>query len=83
MPRVVTLNDRLDYFGTMVNLAARLQGESIGGDIVLSPVFAEDVAVAERLRNLMVSSETANLKGFDRPVSYYRITGRSAAARVS
>src|SRR3546814_2334232 len=28
----VTLNDRLDYFGSTVNLAARLQGQSRGGD---------------------------------------------------
>ena len=34
---VVTLNDRLDYFGSTVNMAARLQGQSAGGDIVLSP----------------------------------------------
>ena len=32
----VTLNDRLDYFGRTVNLAARLQGESRGDDIVMS-----------------------------------------------
>lgn len=76
----VTLNDRLDYFGTMVNLAARLQGESVGGDIVLSPAFAEDVGVADRLRNLAISSETANLKGFDAPVPYYRIASSSAVA---
>ena len=36
----VTLNDRLDYFGQTVNLAARLQGESAGGDIVLSRPLA-------------------------------------------
>ncbi len=71
---VVTLNDRLDYFGTMVNLAARLQSESVGGDIVLSLAFAEDVAVADRLHDLAVSREAANLKGFDSPVPYYRIT---------
>ncbi|NKB49742.1 MAG: hypothetical protein GKS02_10335 [Alphaproteobacteria bacterium] len=71
----VTLNDCLDYFGTMVNLAARLQGESVGGDIVLSPDFAEDVAVAERLRDVEIASETANLKGFDAPVPYFRING--------
>ena len=71
----VTLNDRLDYFGTMVNLAARQQGESIGGDIVLSPAFAEDVMVADRLADLAFSSETAHLKGFDAPVPYFRITG--------
>src|SRR5262249_8512887 len=26
----VTLNDRLDYFGSVVNMAARLQGQSLG-----------------------------------------------------
>src|SRR6185503_17183727 len=30
----VTLNDRLDYFGSTVNLAARLEGQSTGEDIV-------------------------------------------------
>ena len=75
----VTLNERLDYFGTMVNLAARLQSESVGGDIVLSLAFAEDVA--DRLRDLAMSSEAANLKGFDAPVPYYRITGSSDPAR--
>lgn len=79
----VTLNDRLDYFGTMVNLAARLQGESIGGDIVLSVDFAEDVVVAERLRNLSISGETADLKGFDDLVPFYRIAISGAAAYPS
>ena len=32
----VTLNDILDYFGTAVNLAARIQKESRGGDTVLT-----------------------------------------------
>ncbi len=77
----VTLNDRLDYFGTMVNLAARLQGESIGGDIVLSPAFADDVAVAERLQGIAVSRETANLKGFDAPVPFFRIGDAEAAVK--
>ena len=43
-------------------------------DIVLSPAFAEDVIVADRLHDLAVSREAANLKGFDSPVPYYRIT---------
>src|SRR3546814_9306199 len=38
----VTLNGRLDYFGTTVNMAARLQGESRGGDVVLSEAVATD-----------------------------------------
>ena len=42
---VVTLNDRLDYFGSTVNMAARLQGQSEGGDIVISRAVADDPAV--------------------------------------
>lgn len=33
---VVNSNNSLDYFGRTVNIAARIQGESHGGDIVLS-----------------------------------------------
>ena len=42
---MVNLNDRLDYFGSTVNMAARLQGQSEGGDIVLSRAVADDPAV--------------------------------------
>lgn len=46
----VTLNDRLDYFGSTVNLAARLEGLSTGTDVIVSrPVF-EDTKVVELLR---------------------------------
>ena len=30
------LNDRIDYFGTTVNMAARLEGKSLGSDLILS-----------------------------------------------
>ena len=46
----VTLNDRLDYFGSTVNLAARLQSESVGGDIVLSADVLADPRVRDLLR---------------------------------
>ncbi|HET6669040.1 MAG TPA: DUF5939 domain-containing protein, partial [Pyrinomonadaceae bacterium] len=32
----VTLNERLDYFGSTVNMAARLEGLSTGNDVVIS-----------------------------------------------
>jgi class 3 adenylate cyclase len=70
----VTLNDRLDYFGSTVNLAARLQGESLGSDIVVSKTLAEDPAVAGLLPGLEVREEQAELKGFEAPVSFLRIT---------
>jgi class 3 adenylate cyclase len=69
----VTLNDRLDYFGRAVNLAARLQGESRGGDIVLSEDLAEEPAVAERLKGLDVVPEFALVKGFADQIALRRI----------
>jgi len=69
----VTLNDRLDYFGGTVNLAARLQGESAGGDIVLSETLAAEPGVAERLVPLNAQPETARVKGFAEPVALRRI----------
>jgi class 3 adenylate cyclase len=69
----VTLNDRLDYFGSTVNMAARLQGESHGGDIVLSPEIAEDVSIAPVLSGMQVARDQARLKGFDQPTGFFRL----------
>jgi class 3 adenylate cyclase len=69
----VSLNDRLDYFGSTVNLAARLQGQSLGGDIVLSEPLATDPAVRDLLMPLAPATETAVIKGFARPIAFYRI----------
>lgn len=77
---VVNLNDRLDYFGSTVNLAARLQGQSRGGDIVLSEELACDPLVAPILADLAWSEETITLKGFGQPVSLRRIAGKANEA---
>ena len=75
---VVTFNERLDYFGSTVNLAARLQGQSKGGDIVLSTELAADPAVApmlDRLRaeGIPVELDQAALKGFAHPLPFHRL----------
>lgn len=69
----VTLNDRLDYFGSTVNMAARLQGQSRGGDIILSTSLAGDPAVTALLSEREYSEESAELRGFDVPVAFLRI----------
>ncbi|HWA45208.1 MAG TPA: adenylate/guanylate cyclase domain-containing protein [Hypericibacter adhaerens] len=69
----VTLNDRLDYFGSTVNLAARLQGQSLGGDIVLSAALAEDDGVKSVLGSLVATEEAAEIRGFDRPAQFCRL----------
>lgn len=70
---VVNLNDRLDYFGSTVNMAARLQGESAGGDIVVSGALADDPAVRPLLVDVPTREESVTLKGFDRPTRFVRV----------
>lgn len=70
----VTMNGRLDYFGSAVNLAARLQGESGGGDVVISEALAADPAVRPLLAPFRLSDERARLKGFAEPVPFHRLT---------
>jgi class 3 adenylate cyclase len=70
---VVNLNDRLDYFGSTVNMAARLQGQSQGGDIVLSRAVADDPAVRPLLATLAAREESVPLKGFADPISFVRL----------
>lgn len=70
---VVTLNDRLDYFGSTVNMAARLQGQSAGGDIVLSRAVADDPTVQGVIAAVPRREEEVALKGFDRPVGFVRL----------
>ena len=69
----VNLNGRLDYFGVTVNLAARLQQQSEGGDVVLSESLAGDPAVGALLAGLQFDTGDAHLKGFDKPVAYTRL----------
>ena len=76
----VTLNDRLDYFGSTVNLAARLQGQSKGGDIVLSGELADEPTVRAVLSEFAVSRETAGIKGFEQAISFRRIAPAALSA---
>jgi class 3 adenylate cyclase len=70
----VTLNGRLDYFGTSVNMAARLQAQSRGGDVVLSQEIFANPALGVLLDGMAVSEESVPLKGFAEPVSFCRVT---------
>ena len=63
----VTLNDRLDYFGSTVNMAARLEGLSTGSDVIISRAIYDDAEVRELLcaENLSAKPFEMSLKGFD------------------
>lgn len=64
----VTLNDRLDYFGSTVNLAARLEGLSSGQDVIISGAVYADPEVRELIESsgeLRATPFEVELKGFD------------------
>jgi len=72
----VSLNERLDYFGTTVNIAARIVSLAGGADILSSDAVWQDPEVAEWLRaqqDLRAESFETRLKGFDQPVVLWRI----------
>jgi class 3 adenylate cyclase len=71
----VNANDVLDYFGSTVNIAARVQSESIGGDIVVTDELLEDPGVRlilERERARVEQFEQ-QLKGFSRTFALARV----------
>ncbi len=59
----VRANERLDFFGTTVNLAARLQAKAGEGELVLTRESAEDPALAPLLAGLPSRAFKAALKG--------------------
>jgi class 3 adenylate cyclase len=63
----VTLNERLDYFGSTVNMAARLEGLSTGNDVVISAAVYNDPEVRKLLNStgLQAAPFVMELKGFD------------------
>ncbi len=68
-------NDRIDYFGTTVNLAARLQKLAGAGEVTLARNVAELPEIADRLRGLAtaVASETLEIKGFPQRIDVVRV----------
>lgn len=71
----VTLNDRLDYFGTTVNVAARLGGVSAGGDLVISRAVRGDQAVEDLFMEYGVSvrSSSVDIQGLEERFEIWRI----------
>jgi class 3 adenylate cyclase len=65
----VTLNERLDYFGSTVNLASRLESLSAQGGIVISETVRSDPGAAayfDSIANLIaIEPFAAEVKGFE------------------
>ncbi|MCG6859053.1 MAG: adenylate/guanylate cyclase domain-containing protein [Salaquimonas sp.] len=69
----VTLNDRLDYFGQTVNIAARVQHLADANDIYLSEDVYTSPGVGELLESSRVEARNARLRGVDQEIPVFRI----------
>jgi adenylate cyclase len=79
----VTLNDRLDYFGSTVNMAARLEGLSTGNDVIISHALYDDPEVRDFVKseNLQATPFEMLLKGFqDERFELWRVSREELAA---
>jgi class 3 adenylate cyclase len=71
---VLNLNDKLDYFGNTVNLAARIQGMSQGNDVVISEaIFQEIQPQLAHHPDLQIAQFSAELKGVQHKNTLYRL----------
>ncbi|HEX6730732.1 MAG TPA: DUF5939 domain-containing protein [Pyrinomonadaceae bacterium] len=63
----VTLNERLDYFGSTVNLAARLEGLSTGAEVIISRAIYDDPEFNGLVESGKVEAAPFDIsvKGFD------------------
>ena len=74
---VVNLNDRLDYFGSTVNIAARLPNFSTGGEVIFSEPIRNDQEVVEFLEknappNSLLRFQ-GEIRGYDQSILLWRI----------
>ncbi|MCZ6678134.1 MAG: adenylate/guanylate cyclase domain-containing protein, partial [Candidatus Poribacteria bacterium] len=72
----VNSNDRLDYFGRTVNIAARIQPESVGGDVVMMADLFADPAIQETLKKFQfeMTPFRTTLKGVEGEFELCRLT---------
>ena len=73
----VTLNNRIDYFGSTVNIASRVQGSAGGDEIFLTEEIYSSPGVVELLQKhgCQIESTMIELKGIEGQMKIYKVTG--------
>jgi class 3 adenylate cyclase len=73
----VTTADVLDYFGSTVNAASRLEHQCRGGEILLSQAVLADAAARAAVAGRPIIEDEMSLRGLDAPVRFCRIGARA------
>ncbi len=76
----VTAGGVLDYFGSTVNTAARLEHQCRGGEVIISEAVLTDPEAREALAGRSMSEETVTLRGLNEPVRIVRVSSEKAFA---
>jgi class 3 adenylate cyclase len=69
----VTAGDVLDYFGSTVNTASRLEHQCGGGEAIISEAVLADPEAREALDGRDVTEDSATLRGLNEPVRFVRV----------
>ncbi|MEW5851256.1 MAG: adenylate/guanylate cyclase domain-containing protein [Myxococcota bacterium] len=69
----VEQNEKLDYFGNTVNVAARTQNESVGWDVVITDGILADSRCDDLARSVEGETFEADLKGIKGKTRLYRL----------
>jgi class 3 adenylate cyclase len=76
----VTQNDRLDYFGQTVNIAARVQGLAEADEIFVSQDVYDSADVKEALAAFQVQPQSARLRGVNEEIPVFRVEPAASTA---
>ncbi len=75
----VALNDRIDYFGQDVNIAARIQGLADGDQICISDEVMQSPGVDGLVEGYPLNPEYVPVRGVDEKIEIHRVSIEQAA----
>ena len=69
----VTTGEALDYFGSVVNTASRLEHQCRGGEVIISDALLADPEAREALAGRSVAEDSATLRGLNESARFVRV----------
>ena len=72
----VTVGGALDYFGSAVNTASRLEHQCRGGEVIISEAVLADPEARDALAGRALTEDAATLRGLSEPVRFVRVAAK-------